>query len=598
MMQPRAHIRRHIEVRRPQLRLVQSAAPASARSRYDRAALLALMALSFGTYGAMIGNYPGESDCTLFLYGIWRWLSYGPRALEIYDKVFSPGYYWVAAHLLRFAGTPPARFALILNCFSLAAGLAAGPLLYLIARRFAGPLASFMATALFLLSPSVWWLNIEPHPQGPAMALFFAAVYCWLRAWRLPATACPNPEPAAGPVPIGRLRAAWIAACLLFISASLLLRADGVLMFGVLPAVLLATAFPLRLTDDDLRREWLRRMTVSFGVLLLSVLIFFAARRVMLQESIAAAQAAADKDTGGYIMHFVAAVREGGVGYVFKQLLPEALAPGFLPLLFALAGMAIFYFRRPREWTYRRLLLLAGWALPGYLFWFLVHGNNIRHVAAYSFVLFLIGCEGWRLVGRRALSLGAAAAVLLGLFIIPPSSNLTLYASANVPASARMLHQRQRELRELAGRLVVEGAQPTAAPVPACYLGSYTVPYVIEYVLERVNRLDSGPGSPIRMLVTPQGFIDIQTVSGGRPSFIRFFEIYDGAQLEVGSSICATAVSLEYTDPLHRARFFGQEWSSVPFGSHFFKAQPVTPAALLQAARQLKIPWNQSQGWR
>jgi hypothetical protein len=62
------------------------------RRSVDGLAVASLVVVVLITRGALLSNAAGEADTGLFLEGVWRWMKYGPRVVEIYGKNLSAGY--------------------------------------------------------------------------------------------------------------------------------------------------------------------------------------------------------------------------------------------------------------------------------------------------------------------------------------------------------------------------------------------------------------------------------------------------------------------------------------------------------------------------
>ncbi|MGH9505808.1 MAG: hypothetical protein ACRD13_02695, partial [Terriglobales bacterium] len=83
----------------------------------------------------LVANVPGEADSARFLIGLEQWRRFGPRGHFIYGVVFSPGYYWLAAHWMRWWGEPVARAGVALAWLSALAAVLSAPLIYYLGRR-------------------------------------------------------------------------------------------------------------------------------------------------------------------------------------------------------------------------------------------------------------------------------------------------------------------------------------------------------------------------------------------------------------------------------------------------------------------------------
>lgn len=523
---------------------------------HEFARMALLVAAVLLSRGAVFGNWLGEPDSGLFTVGVWKWLRYGPHAPAIYGKDLSPGYYCFVSHLAGWTGIAPAHLPLLGNCISLLAALTTAPLAYWIARRLLSPAAAFWSTLLFLLGPALWWLGVEPHPQGLAVCLFLAALACSLRQWGVPAREDRDSieRPAAG-------GALWAVGSGLLLTAGLLDRADLILLFGAFP-VLWLWKWPQRASADVVHRD-LKTLLLTLLPAALASVLFLVLRSRILGESLGAAQSATAHLTAGYFLHGWQQMHSGAT-YWFAQALPAATAPGLLTVLFALAGIVIWLAvnRRQRE-TQRWLALVLLWSLPGYLFWFLILGNNTRHVVPFILPLLWWGSAGWADLPRRVLPIAALAVLLLDPWVIPANSNLTLYPSANVPGSARLLHRRQQQMQSLGLRMLGQGQlHPDPDHAPACFLGSYTNPLMLSLLLQRIDTSASFAVSaaPTVVLATTQEWTELRLRSGGGWHALRFFEVYSPAEYRNAAQSCTRRFSLEFTRNGEHRRYLGSEW--------------------------------------
>ncbi len=522
-----------------------------ARHEFARMALLGLAVLV--SRGIVFGNWLGEPDSGLFTVGLWKWLRYGPQAPAIYSKDLSPGFYWFMAHLARWTSMAPAHLPLLGNCVSLIAALATAPLAYWVARRVLPPAPAFWSTLLFLLGPALWWLGVEPHPQGLALCLFLAALACALRQWKV--VPAGGSEKGITPASVG-----WGVSSSLLLTAGLLVRADLLLLFGAFPALLL-WKWPQFSLPDAVRRN-VRPLLFSLVPAALASLLFLVLRSLILGESVAAAQSATAHLTGGYFLHGLRQMRTGAV-YLFAQALPVATAPGLLVVLFTLAGIAVWLLRpRVRPEIPRWLLLVLLWCLPGYLFWFLILGNNTRHVVPFVLPLLWWGCAGWAALPRRVLPVAAVLVLLLDPWVIPANSNLTLYPSANVAGSARLLHRRQQQMQALGVRMLGSSQVRPGLDHAACFFGSYTNPLVLSLLLQRVDPSPDFMSSPLPdvVLATTREWTELRLRAGDGWHAVRFYEVYSPAEYRNRAQSCARRYSFEFTSDGAHQRYLGSEW--------------------------------------
>ncbi len=509
----------------------------------------ALAAVVCVTRLPLLSAWPGEPDSAWFVLGGRQWSRFGASAPQVYDRVFSPGYYWLAARL-NAGSQDIVQLSWRLNLFSLAAALLTAWFIWELGKRLTLPAAAFWSGIVFLLGPAVWWLGLEPHPQGPAMALFLAAMLSFVAAYPQPRTAA-----AAARFPLVRYRYLWLLASLLLLAASLLLRADGVLallIFPVLaarsrsrqPGQIYGEDSGVRPSggDSDARRHrvwaWLRRSREGWLLGAAASLLFFFGRAALLHTSWRQSQSQSWRAIAGYL---------GRVNWG-KQLLPVLTAPGVLVWPAILAGLLYGLRRRGRTWAAHWLPPALAFSLPPYVFWLLVRGNNCRHVALYSLIWLWPAAEaggGW---GRRRLPALAAALLALNFLIIPASSNLTLYPSGNVFSSARRLHRRERQIAQLTTRWLDRAA---FAPAPACYLGAATTPYVLWSISRQ---------APARFWLTGRGAGDVHArlrwaVPTHPVLHLWFPGVYSRRGLRRYASACPDWFSLEFT-PNGRRRYF------------------------------------------
>lgn len=497
--------------------------------RRDCGAMLLLAGWVLLTRGVLLAAYPGEPDSALFPLGLWRWVSTGPLSTRIYDRQFSPGYYWLGAHLAAWLHVGVMGYIPLLNRVSLIAALAAAPLAYALARGYLPPTEAFWATLLWLLSPAVWWLGMEPHPQMLAITLSLAAI--WAHRNAIEATL---QAPRQGRRPQNAGVAAWWGLAFGMLLAALLIRSDTVFLFAVFFLPWLVPGSPMRALDR------VRKLHLAVATLVLLTAAsggFWVLRAVMVGNWRGAP--ANEPGTLARIAGFL-----GGLSMA-HQLLPFLTAAGLLATLLAVAGWLSLCGQQRSRWA----VVMAAWLLPGATFWTLVRGNNVRHVAIYLLPLLWAGAAGWRTGFRRFRRRGrrwreesrapqanwvAGVAVLaLALdFLLPPSPNLSLYPSGNVPASAAMLRRRERQFFALGAALV---------QIPGgCYLGSYTSPYVLWGALEAIGfgRARVRGDLPVT---------HIGAAAPGQPAHATFDDVYSPGEFRQAAMACRSASSLEYT---------------------------------------------------
>ncbi len=479
---------------------------------------VALIALALATRVPLIGNFEGEPDSSRYVTGVHLWIV-GDRGNHlVYERQMSAGFYWFAAQLARLVGASVDNYSLMLNLVSLCASVLLVPLLFLLSQRVAGRSAAFLCAFLFLLSPAVWWMGIEPHPQIISLLFVMLSLYAYLRGV------------------VDQTSTAWIAGSMLALTLALLVKIDAVLLFGAFFGVLLFFTSWDRITGALVWR--------TLGLLALSSLLFVLLRAVILRGSLVQLQAETDRAVSGYW------ILPSGLT-AFKQAIPTLLALGPVLFVFLVIGLVLFFARMPISQSARWLILLVSCSIPGWIFWFLISGNNPRHVAVFGLPLIWIGVSGWmRAFSRRTAVIAAAAAVVLNFLAIPANSSPTMLMSPNVAASAVLLHKRQNEIRAVA-------KAATAASGAGCFLGTYTVPYFRLYALQASQALkpsveENSFGSLVRSnryLISCPGVVPGRTV----PS-------------------CTPAYSVEFaTDGTH-VRFFGRELYSSPVWRYLLQA--------------------------
>jgi hypothetical protein len=463
---------------------------------------------------ALIGAMPGEPDSALFPVGLWRWVTAGPLATRVYDRAFSPGYYWLAALMARWGHIRVENYIVLLNAISFIAALAMAPLAYQAARAYLPALPAFWASWLWLLSPAVWWLGMEAHPQALAITLALGAVVLHRRAVELGG--------AWWLTVFGTLTAAWLVRC------------DVVFLYG-------AFLLPFTVTDVYRRRVAADgRVWITLATLGASGASFFLLRRAMLGNWRAAS--GAEPGTLRQITNYF------GQLAIAHQALPFLTAGGVAATLLAVAGVVWLPRGEHRRW----LAIIVLWSAPAALFWIIVRGNNVRHVALCTLPLLWAGAAGWerwRLARWRThwhpVATVAVVAAALDC-LVPVSANLTLYPSGNVPAAAWALHREEDSMLSLARQL-------TRAPVGRCYLGSYTSAYMLYNVvaLWAAEPVGGGRGGELRFAADlPVTRIWTKTTSAP----LVLHDVYSTDEYLRAQASCGETYSLEYSrsgQPLH-----------------------------------------------
>jgi len=498
-------------------------------------------------------NRFGESDTARYAVGILQWLRH-PRhaaAPEIYGRVFSPAYDWAAVTLLRHVPRVAPELPILLNGASFVAAVLSAPVLLAVARRFVAEKPAFWATLLFLATPAFWWLGIEPHPQGWSSLGYLLAIWLTLRAREAPAYGW-----------------TWRAASAMALACGLAFKSDLVLGMAVFPVLEMYPAgwggsmavaeSPQPAADGRAIRNdhgewqsapsagprwtrvhWLWRCAIGALVPAVASFLFLAMRALILGEGWKTSQSAA----GHAVQSFVTWPQ--GPDLV-KQVLPMWLGAGVLTPLFLMG--AAFTWRR-LEASQRRfwVLLLTSWSVPGALFWLLIRGNNARHTVLLTLPWLWLAAAGWYAQGRERATVFTLAVLAANFLVVPPNSNIALYPSGNVPASAARLAERQAEMRRVAQRL--------CHPPPAsCYFGWYTNPYV-EYDLMQHCGLHG-------VLQTWGGATRFEVSAGSRgqvaPRTVELREVHDFVEFQAAIRACPGAASLEYS-PAGKTWYFGRE---------------------------------------
>lgn len=632
---------------------------------------LLLIGLALAATLPLVSSHLGESDSARYVFGLWRWIHFGPAAAGIYDRTLSPGYYAFFAVWLHGLHIPAADYANWMTGASVIAFALMGWLAYEIGRNWLDRPVALAAALLWLFSPGCWWLGIEPHPQGVMMVLALAALWLWTRALRaqnmqsdqlriaalhptswgprmLPSLGNPHEQTSTLRMPRSLCHALlasrfastadniglcnfllWSAASWLVISAAMLVRGDALLLFPAFPvtAWFLSQTSPMHAAPRGFL-SWLARPIAaqerwqragSLLIPLLAALAFLAGQRQLLHLPLAQAQGSLGGKTLGYMRHSLALMH--GVTYFLSQLAPDGMGPGPLAALLALAGIGLLMMRAEGRERRRWLWLLAAWALPGYLFWFLVMGNNPRHVALFFLPLAWAGMRGWRLTWQRmkimekpwapriipaGMAVLAMALIVWGLdfTLIPATSDVVWLISPNLPASLARLHLRENRLREearqigeeLSGQRAPAIATPTARihlaaidpaprrphpapPAPAytskevalwrrkptpltpCYLGTPATDPYIESDLVR-DGFRFARAMPGNMLFNTQ-WLDSP---GGqrRPAMLRIYEVYGRWEyrwiVRSARPACHPVFSNEFSAHSYR-HFFGRaQW--------------------------------------
>lgn len=566
------------------------------------------LALAAGlSRGALWTRHPGEPDSARYLIGIAQWLAHGPRAPMIYDQALSAGYYRLALAAAPWAGSLP-RLAGWLNALSALSAAAAAPLAWALARRWLRRGEALAATLLWIFSPGFWWLGLEPHPQA-------AAIACGLLAFWAAAHALESRKETT------RLAGWWLAGMFGY-AVGLMLKSDLLLMAAAFPAL----AACMKETSGV--SKWLVSLLpgASLG-------IAWGMRGWLMYAPIGAGQAALNRT----LAHFLRWPQ--GVGWA-RQLLPVMTGLGLGAWLLIGLGLAMAGVMRWRARPNPRSAgpghsslragcvwwMLASWGAPPMVFWLLIGGNNTRHIILFTLPWLWAGLLGWQtLINRGAWSKRARQAAIATLFVIPaglnaltipPNSNMTLYPSANVPASERMLAKKERQMQQLLARMeaasrrakasapahmasAIAGhsplrlaAEPNPAPPPpgeprkrqpavrrwpVCYLGWYGNPY-LEYGLLR----------QAAARVMRRGRVLVISTGGG--ASIAFLHARSTAGYIAASKLCRRSYSLEYDARGRHRWFLGAEWRNLPGWRRWFPGGRTPAFAAAAAANAQPLP--------
>jgi hypothetical protein len=487
---------------------------------------LVVIALVLLTRGPLWGSDVGEPDTARYAFGLRFWIEHGPGSPAIINRELSSGYYWLAAHLVQLGDVPFTRFPRLLGTISLVAALVTGPVLYRLGSLVIGPAAALAATITLLLGPAWWWAGFQAHPQGLGMALQLASMMAFLEAWRRRAV-------AASP--------AWLALSGLALVASLLVKTDAVLLVPAYVALrLLQRAQQQRLGPVEAPG---RTLVVTAGLLGASYTLF-----AVVHGAITGPRTPVAVEATSHIARFLTVPTGPALA---QQLAPVLFGPGPATLALASIAAAVFVARHPVAWRREWLMLLAAWCLPSFLVWLAIAGNNARHMILVPVPVVWLAFAWLARFGTRRMVV-VTAVTLAGNLIVPANSGLSLYPSANVPASAALLRNRQDELRAVARRLLAGDAGS------ACYVGRTTQDYVAQYVLEDADaaryQVELLPGDQLRLALRH---------ADGRP-FRRVDVIGLRDRQDAGIDPrrwpdCAVVESLEYEETGGRRRFFGTE---------------------------------------
>jgi Dolichyl-phosphate-mannose-protein mannosyltransferase len=484
-----------------------------------------IMAVVVLTRGLVWDSPTGEPDTARYVFGVRLWTEVGPQSPSIINRELSSGYYWLVAHLVRLGNVPFTGIPRLLGAVSLAAALATGPALYHLGTQVVSRPAALVATIALLLGPGWWWTGVQAHPQGLTLALQLVSLIAFLRAWhRTP------PRPSA----------AWLAASGLTLTAALLVKSDAALLF---PAYVGLRLFQrLRQREPLVSAATARSLLLTGGLLAAAYAAFTVSHRLITGPVTVAEEASA------HIGRFLMLPRD--LENLLSQLAPIVFGPGPVVMVVVAAAVVAFFFLAETAARLRWAILLAAWALPGYVFWLCIDGNNARHVIPLAIPIFWLGFAWLERAGAWRLTALACAAIL-GNLVVPANSGLSLYPSMNVPQSAALMRERQEALHQAAHRLVAADA-PTV-----CYVGRTTQDYVAQYVLEHAD----GAGYAVDLVPSQHLTLDLRHADG-RAKRIEVIGLRGRQDVGINPRRwpgCSLVETLEYDHAGRRQRYFGTE---------------------------------------
>ncbi len=527
---------------------------------------VALLATAAASRFILLPLAAGEADCSRFLIGITQWVRFGPGAHIAYGAIFSPAYYALATFFTRLYHWDLSALAAHLQQWSAWSSLWATFALYWLGTRITTRPVAYAAALLTVFSPAFWWLSVEAHPQMLSYAALLLALAAWAEFWRATARRS-RPQ----------LQYAWAALSAAALTAALLLKSDAVLYCGAFAGVALLLDKPAPVPVHRWRL-WLRPLVVSAALWGLSAVLFLTLRQRLLSASLSATQHKA----GATVASFLQWPR--GLA-LLKQLAPVAFAAGVGFWLLLAVALAWFVFAHKTASQRQRSLCLAVlacfWSAPPLTFWFLIRGNNVRHVAL-CFVPILWWAleqlslralfhrrdasqtfsesardgsrsttEGLRVQNSRpqhtipALAPATALAMAVTFWAVPASSNVTLFPSGNLLSSAQLLNRKAVAMRHLSQVLQDHAGRSSGR---LCYLGFYSNPYIIEDLLRR---------QPSITLSVSSDWIVASFPNQGR---IWFGELPAPEAFSAYARRCNRVWSAEFNGNGRHRLFLGSEW--------------------------------------
>src|SRR6202158_3414746 len=413
---------------------------------------LVLIALALITRVPLIGNFEGEPDTARYVTGLYLW-SNGDRASPLgYAKTMSAGYCWLAAPLAALTHASVQNYSLMLSIVSLCGTLLMASAVYELSRFVTGDQLALLCSVLFLLSPAIWWMGIQGHPQALAVALAMLGLYAYVRAMVISRSWY------------------WFAVAVVALTMSLLMKIDAILLFPAFFGLLV-----FRWPSDKMIAV---PLLATVGLLGLASAGFLLTYSLILQTGVTQVQGATNRLMGMFL------VIPSGSG-ILRQAAPIVLALGPVLFLFTAVGLVFLMRKHSGQQLSRWLVVFLTWFLPGSIVWFFIAGTNPRHVAVFTLVLIWAGVTGWvRAVGIRVTVAIALMVMLLNFWSIPANSDTSYLLSPNVPGGVRALRAREDEIRYVAATMANRGGT-------SCFLGTYTVPYFRVYLLQISQPLPS-----------------------------------------------------------------------------------------------------------
>lgn len=426
----------------------------------------------------------GEPDSALITTGLRQWVRYGAHAPGIYSAEVCSAYYWAVALIVRLFHIVEFDYARMLSLLSTVAGVGIAVVSYLLGCKMMLPRAAFWATLTLLMSPGLWWTTIEPHPQ--AVSTFFSLLGVFF-FWKY----------------LDRGGWSWMVASACILGLAVSVKIDSILAFPFLAAIVWFTRS--------------RKMLAACVTALSAMAVGLALGRLILGsvvDSVAAASAAS--------AFFFTIPR--GIS-LFKQAAPVVCGPGIVVFVVGICCTVFFVVRERSRQRWLGFILL--WSFPGYLFWILIAGNNVRHVIPFFMPIL------W-LAARQLRSKHLVAALALGL-LIPANSNMFLFPAPNVPLSFRLFTGKQRQLEDISKQLSAHGG---------CFVGSYTNDYLTDMLADKGGY----------MVVVTGEQLDFSFANGAMVNVFRT------SPWKVSLSPHQKCTSLEY-DSGAKTRFLGSEWN-------------------------------------